>query len=49
MEELGSIRRLVDGMLAKAAKRVEDTAAYTYKGDRNAAELCDRLVGRGVR
>ncbi len=44
VEAIGSIRRLADGMLAKAAKR-EDTAAYTYKGDRNAAEACERLVG----
>ena len=37
---------LIDGMLAKAAKRVEDTAAYTYEGiDRNAAELCARVTG----
>ena len=40
------IRRLIDGMVGKAAKRVEDTAAYTYGTDRNAAELCARLVGR---
>jgi hypothetical protein len=45
VEELGVQRRLLDGMLGKAAKRVEDTAAYTYKNDRNAAELCARLVG----
>jgi hypothetical protein len=42
---LGRQRRLIDGMLAKAAKRVEDTAAYTYTGERNAGELCERLVG----
>ena len=47
MEEIGAIRRLADGMLAKAAKRVEDTAAHTYHGDRSAAELCVRLVGVG--
>ncbi|MGZ4799235.1 MAG: hypothetical protein ACXVJW_18340 [Acidimicrobiia bacterium] len=47
VEALGSIRRLADGMLGKAAKRVEDTAAYTYKGDRNAAELCERIAGVG--
>ncbi len=34
-------------MLGKAAKRVEDTAAHTYGTDRNAAELCVRLVGVG--
>ena len=41
----GRQRRLIDGMFAKAAKRVEDTAAYTYGSDRSAAELCARLVG----
>jgi 5-methylcytosine-specific restriction endonuclease McrA len=47
VEALGVQRRLIDGMIAKAAKRVEDTAAYTSDGDRNAAELCARLVGVG--
>ena len=45
VEEIGSIRRLADGLFGKAAKRVEDTAAYTYGNDRNAAELCQRLTG----
>jgi len=45
VEQLGIQRRLIDGMLGKAAKRVEDTAAYTYKNERNAAELCERLTG----
>jgi Domain of unknown function (DUF222) len=45
VEQLGIQRRLIDGMLGKAAKRVEDTAAYTYQNDRNAAELCERITG----
>jgi hypothetical protein len=45
LAKLGTIRRLVDGMMAKAAKRVEDTAAHTYGTDRSAAELCSRLTG----
>jgi Domain of unknown function (DUF222) len=45
MKELGAIRRLTDGMVAKTAKRVEDTAAHTYGTDRSAAELTSRLVG----
>ena len=45
VEALGVVRRLVDGMLARVAKRVEDTAAYTYNGERNAAETVERLVG----
>ena len=47
VETLGRQRRLIDGMLGKAAKRVEDTAAHTYGSDRSAAELCSRLVGVG--
>ncbi len=45
LEELGAARRLVDGLIARVMKRVEDTAAHTYGSDRNAAELCERLVG----
>jgi hypothetical protein len=45
VEVLGRQRRLIDGMIAKAAKRVEDTAAYTYDGHRNTGELCEKLIG----
>jgi Domain of unknown function (DUF222) len=45
VEVLGRQRRLIDGMIAQAAKRVEDTAAYTYDGHRNTGELCEKLVG----
>jgi hypothetical protein len=45
VEKIGRIRRLADGLLGKAAKRVEDTAAHTYGADRSASELCERLVG----
>lgn len=48
IEELGVLRRLVDGVLARAAKRVDDTAAYASAGDRNAAEVVERLVGIGA-
>jgi hypothetical protein len=47
LEALGVVRRLVDGLIAKTAKRVDDTAAHTRRGDRSAAELCARLVGIG--
>src|SRR6266550_6117459 len=49
VEQLGAIRRLIDGMLAKAAKRVDDTHAHKSSGDRDAAGLCARAVGVGVR
>ena len=45
LSELGVLRRLVDGMIGLAAKRVEDTAAHTRGTDRTAAELCARVVG----
>ena len=45
MKDLGIIRRLTDGMVAKTAKHVDDTAAHTYGADRSAAELTSRLVG----
>jgi Domain of unknown function (DUF222) len=48
VEALGAVRRLADGMVARVAKRVEDTAAYTYHGDRNAAETVERLVGTSI-
>jgi hypothetical protein len=45
--ELGAIRRLVDGMLGKAAQRVEETSAHKRNGesDRDAAQLVGRAVG----
>jgi Domain of unknown function (DUF222) len=45
VEELGVIRRLTDGMLAKAAKRVADTSAHEGNGDRDAAPFYARAVG----
>jgi hypothetical protein len=45
LTELGVQRRLIDGLIAKATKRVDDTAAHTYGTDRSAAEMCSRLVG----
>jgi hypothetical protein len=45
--ELGAIRRLVDGLLGKAAQRVEETSAHKRNGgsDRDAAQLVGRAVG----
>jgi hypothetical protein len=48
IDELGAIRRVVDGMLAKTAKRVADTSAHTAKGDRNAATAVARSLGVGA-
>ncbi len=45
LEAAGVVRRLVDGVIAKAAKRVEDTAEHTRHRDRSAAELCARVTG----
>ena len=45
VEILGTIRRLTDGMLGRAVKRVADTNAHVRHGDRDAAALCARLLG----
>ena len=47
VRELGAIRRLVDGVLSKAAHRVDDTAAHRRNGenDRDAAQLIGRAIG----
>jgi hypothetical protein len=43
--ELGVIRRLIDGMLGRAAKRVDETSAHAASGARDAAHLYARAVG----
>jgi hypothetical protein len=48
VEVVGTILKLADGILGKAAKRVEDTAAHVHERDRNAAELGERLTGRST-
>ncbi len=47
VRELGAIRCLVDGILGKAAHRVEDTSAHRRNGenDRDAAHLVGRALG----
>ncbi len=45
VEALGVIRRLTDGILGRATKRISDTDAHLLHGDRDAASLCARLVG----
>lgn len=49
VEQLGALRRLIDAMLAKAAKRVDELHAHKREGDRDAAAFCARAVGIGVR
>jgi hypothetical protein len=48
VDELGAIRRVVDGMLAKTAKRVAETSAHAANGDRNAATTVARVLGVGA-
>jgi hypothetical protein len=48
VDELGAIRRVVDAILAKTAKRVADTDAHAENGDRSAATAVARLLGVGV-
>ena len=48
VDELGAIRRAVDGMLAMTANRVAATDAHAANGDRSAATAVARLLGVGV-
>jgi hypothetical protein len=48
VEVVGTILKLADGILGKAAKRVEDTAAHVHERDRNATELGQLLTGRST-
>jgi Domain of unknown function (DUF222) len=43
--ELGVIRRLTDGLLGQAVKRVDETSAHAATGARNAAHLYARALG----
>ncbi len=45
VKELGTIRCLTDGLLAKAARRVDETAAYARGNDRDAAALAAKAMG----
>jgi hypothetical protein len=49
VEELSGIRRLIDGVSAKSAKRVDETRADKRTSDRDAAALCARVAGTTVR
>ena len=48
VDELGAIRRVVDAMLAKTAKRVADANAHAVNGDRDAATAVARSLGVGA-
>lgn len=48
LERMARIRRLVEGVTARFAKRVADTNAHVAHGDRSAEELCGRLLGISV-
>jgi hypothetical protein len=48
LDHLAAIRRLVDGMLARAAKRVADSGAHAIKGERNAATMIAWRLGVGA-
>jgi hypothetical protein len=45
VHELGRIKRLVEGMLARAANRVHETAAHIGSGERDAAHFVALAVG----
>ena len=43
--ELGVIRRLTDGLLGRAAKRVDDTSAHAATGARDATHFLAKAIG----
>src|SRR4051794_10802327 len=45
LRDLGAIRRLTDGLLAKVAKRVGETSAHEHTGDRDAVHCYARTLG----
>jgi hypothetical protein len=48
LDDLGAARRVLDGMIARVAKRVEDTGTASVVGERSAAALVARKLGVGV-
>ncbi len=46
--DLATLRRLTDGLTAKAARRVDETKAHERRGDRDAANTCAKLLGETV-
>ena len=45
MSELAIMQRLLDGLIARTAKRVDDTHAHARTADRSGAALAARLIG----
>jgi hypothetical protein len=45
LDELGAIRRLVDGMVGQFARRVAETGEHLRWGERNAATLVGKSLG----
>src|SRR4051812_1881939 len=49
VRQLGVVQRLLDGVLAKAAARVERTRGFEASGSRDAAHFVSRAVGIDTR
>jgi hypothetical protein len=45
LRDLGLVRRLVDGMIAGTAARIDEAEAHRGRGDRSAAETCSKALG----
>ncbi len=45
MEQLGRARRFFDVLTCEVSKEIAETDAFVEHGDRNAAELCARMMG----
>ena len=48
LQDLGVVRRLVDGMIAGTAAHAEAKEAHRGRGDRSAAETCTKSLGSGA-
>jgi hypothetical protein len=48
MEDLGAIRHVIDGMLARTAKQVADTDVHLRRGERSAPAFVARSLGMSV-
>src|SRR4051794_7603415 len=48
MAQLAIIRRLTDGLIARTARRIDETKACEQRGERDGANTCAALLGGSV-
>src|SRR5262245_54837257 len=47
LEDLATVQRRINGLIARVAKHVEDSGSYMLNGDRNAPAMVARTLGIG--